>query len=250
MSLRSTLLPAACAGLLFALSALPGAPLAAQALPAQESPPAGAPAPERIDPEEIRRLVGEVLGDGGYQTELPEKEPLPVPDLPVFSAFGPWLGQLLLVLLGVGLAAFLLYVIVQIWRGRSLPRAAGGGEGVTGTEPGVERRSPSARSPVPAWAEVEAMVGRGAFGEAARALLVRAVLRLATAGPGRSFPASWTSREILGSAAIQGERRSALELLVGTVERWLFGGRTVTDEEARRCVEAARALGDGPGVPP
>lgn len=209
-------------------------------------------AQERLDPEEIRRLAGEVLDDGAYQTELPdEPEPRALPDLPMFSIFGPAIGWILLVLLGLGLAAFLLYVVGQVWqnRGRSrAPSVEGARDAVEPGAPGAPR--PGARPGVPSWAEVEAMVAQGALGEAVRALLVRAVLRLSTTGPGRAFPSSWTSREILGSAPVEGDRRSALALLVGTVEGWLFGGRPVTEDEARQCLAAARHLGDGPGVAP
>jgi hypothetical protein len=237
---------------LVVLLVLAGSPLGAQALPAEVPDTSTAPAPERIDPEEIRRLAGEVLEDRAYQTELPDgSEPRLGGGAPTFSAFGPWVGDLLLVVLGIGLVAFVCWVAIQLWRSRGLrrSRSAEGAQGAV--EDGVDQGRPEVGRPaVPGWGEVEGMIARGALGEAVRALLVRAVLRLATAGPGQAFPASWTSREILGGASVDGDRRSALALLTGTVERWLFGGRAVTDEDARDCLAAARTLGDGPGVPP
>jgi hypothetical protein len=80
------------------------------------------------------------------------------------------------------------------------------------------------------------------YSDAVHCLLLEALQRLDLAArQGRAL----TSREVLQRAALNPERRAALEELILTVERSLFGGADLQAEDYERCLGAFQRFGYG-----
>jgi hypothetical protein len=87
------------------------------------------------------------------------------------------------------------------------------------------------------WQELAA---RGLHSEAVHCMLLLALQRLDVASAqGRAL----TSREVLGHAPMNPQRRGALEELIDAVERSLFGGAALGAADYERCVQAFERFG-------
>lgn len=199
------------------------------------------------DPARVREAVREVLSDPRYQTrrptgelaperpKLPPRRPREFKEPPRFepsSASG--VSEAILWVLGGTFAAAVLLIL-----GRELARFArrrgrrrrGGGEGSELGDLIVD----AARRNLPASLErARGLAQAGRYEEAVHVLLTAAMGYL-HARAGFSLEPSYTSREVLGLAPIEGELMHALSELVGVVEVSLFGGSPVGPEGYARC---------------
>jgi hypothetical protein len=137
-------------------------------------------------------------------------------------------------LIGIGVATVLVILILSI---RSQDRD-------------VEVRKSSAparkRKPKPEWTrgpldEAAELAKQGQYAEAIRVLLGGSFEGLHR-GQDVSIDRCFTSREILARARLEGDQRSALQKLVGAVERSLFAGRGAGAEDYSTCVESYQSL--------
>lgn len=82
--------------------------------------------------------------------------------------------------------------------------------------------------------EADALAADRRFSEAAHLLLFRSIEEIERRRPKLVRPAL-TSRDIAGTPAIPPAPRAAFRAIVETVERSLFGGRDLLEEDWRRC---------------
>ncbi len=173
--------------------------------------------------EEIRRRAAEILGSGGYQTDLPAPAQLPQVHLPL----GP-LALLLRILLwgGVAVLAFL----AVAWLVRRLAPGARDAE--------VAEAEAPAPVAIPI-ASAEALAAEGRWADAIHALLLETLEALSRAA--RLAP-SLTSREILARVRLPARAREALSGLVLAVELTRFGGASPAEAEYRACLDRFHAF--------
>lgn len=202
--------------------------------------------------QDPRDLAQDIVGDGGYQTELPgegervgggfeeagggtvrPREPR-LRRLAERDAAG--LGLLPWIVLGVAvvIGAFLV-VRGSIEAGRDVRIGD------------AEHDAPAAGGPVPfdpgagPLEDAERLAREGRFGEAVRVLLHRTIDALR--GRCGFAPAPWmTSREILRRAPLERGARDGLRALVDAVEHSLFGRREPGRDEYALCAQAYRDL--------
>lgn len=167
--------------------------------------------------DELGRRAGEILGAGGYQTELPRAQAPPSFDLPL----GPL--ELLLRLLVWGAVAVLAFLAIA-WL---VQRLAPGARDVEAAE--AEAAAPVA---IPI-ASAEALAAEGRWGEAIHALLLETLEALSRAA--RLAP-SLTSREIVAGVPLPARAREALGGLVLAVEVSRFGGAAAGEDDYRACL--------------
>jgi hypothetical protein len=173
--------------------------------------------PAAVAGEEVARRAAEILGRGGYQTELPHAEAPPDLRLPL----GP-LELLLRILLwgGVAVLAFL----ALAWLVRRLAPGARD----------VEVAESAAPAPVAIpIASAEALAAQRRWAEAIHALLLDTLEALSRAA--RLAP-SLTSREIVARVPLPARAREALSGLVVAVEVSRFGGAPAGEEDYRACL--------------
>ncbi len=89
--------------------------------------------------------------------------------------------------------------------------------------------------------DLEALLAAGRHAEAAHRLLLDTLDALGRARRLR-WPGSMTAREVGDALALGDPERGRLGVLLGTVERNLFGGRPVTVDDWERCLRAAESL--------
>jgi hypothetical protein len=168
--------------------------------------------------EEVRRRAADILGAGGYQTELPAPQRAAELHLP---PLGPL--ELLLRLLLWGGVAVLAFLAVA-WLVRRL--APGDRDVAVADE--------AAPAPVPIQiASAEALAAEGRWAEAIHALLLETLEALSRAA--RLAP-SLTSREIVARVPLPARARDALSGLVLAVEVSRFGGAEPAEAEYRACL--------------
>jgi hypothetical protein len=164
-------------------------------------------------------LARELLGDEGYQRELPSPAPPATPrDLAL-----PELGFLRFVLYAAVLVAV---ALAAVWLARFfLGRGA------------RDVALPAEAAPAPLQVELEGperLAAAGRWAEAIHALLLETLAALSRAA--RLAP-SYTSREILERVRLPLPAREALEALVLAVEISRFGGVPAGEVEYRRCLD-------------
>lgn len=191
-------------------------------------------------PEEVKAVAHRVLERSTYQTRLPTPGEAreggggraPAKELPgdersttleAPEAAASIARTLLVVVAVVG------GVLAALWIGRELASFRWGAEPVSA--PPAPPPDPGA----PAIPDPEALAKEGRFAEAAHALLLRAIERVAA-----SRPRSLTAREVLASATPA--LRPALAPLVDAVERSRFGGRPLDGEKYAALRAAARGI--------
>ena len=199
-------------------------------------------------PEVVQRAVARVVADGGLQTERPHHQPprsdpgrAPAPagdpaatDPPPAPPDASGLAPLLRALLWTGLGVVALLVLAAVAaRFRERP------------PPAPVRRTPAAPAAVEApdldapLDAATALAAQSRYAEAAHALLLRTLARLAALD---RLPASWTSREVLARIELPPPAHRALENLVQVTEISRFGGREVDAEAYQGCVAAFQHL--------
>ncbi len=172
--------------------------------------------PAATDPAERARAI---LSDGGYQTDLPRGASTAPEAHPGRRAAAPEVGFPTAIPVPRGvlpLTALVTVVATGLWLLlRRLDPTLGLGP--------VSSGAPAA-SAFPQLAptdDPEALARAGRFSEAIHALLLGALREVS---PNAQPPLAWTSREVLRSAALRPEARTALTPLVGAVEAVHFGG--------------------------
>jgi hypothetical protein len=211
------------------------------------------------DPERVRQATREVFRSADYevdgrfesivgQTESPIRGRQPrearrrsaAPPDAQWDFSSEILAALMWIVLGAALVFALAWVIRALLAGplpdSDPPETASRKPLATGTT------SPRA----PQWeprrlAEAEEAAARGDYAAAVH------ILWLATLGPiaqlmGRPLAPAETSREILHEAPLSPTHHPAVERLVGTVERSLFGGRAIGESDYQRAREAFALL--------
>ena len=190
------------------------------------------------DPAERARAI---LRSGGYQTDLPARavderpagrggrRPAPLTPLPPPIHIGG-LSTLLLVIVAIALLAMALGFLVQRLAGRTRLEPV---EGEAAATPVAPERAAFIE-------DAEALARAGRFAEAIHALLLAALRELGRrSGSPAASPAA-TSREVLRSASLPTEARSALGPLVSAVESIHFGGMAAGLDEYAGCATAYR----------
>jgi len=186
----------------------------------------------------------------------------PAPQQPPewLRAFGKWLGHVLrpvgdffaaigrlmpdapyarIIMWGVLVAAaiFLLWLLwVRLREGNwRLPRRSR--RAAAAIEAQEEEWQPEA-APARAWLEeADTLAGQGLYAEAAHHLLIRSIEDLGRRRPGLVRPAL-TSRDLSASTAVPPRARSLFTHIAQVVERSLFGGRGVTNDDWSACRQA------------
>jgi hypothetical protein len=174
---------------------------------------------------EIQERAAAVLGDGGYQTTLPQAPELHPLELPL----GP-LELLLRLLLWTALAVAVGLAVLWLVR-----RLAPGAE-----DAAVPDDAPQAPIALPI-ASAEALAAQGRWGEAIHALLLDTLEALSRAA--RLAP-SLTSREIVERVPLPAAARDALGGLVLAVELSRFGGLAAGEDDYRACLGRFHAFLD------
>ena len=183
---------------------------------------------------EFARAHARLLADDDIQFDLAVAEPLP--EAPEWlKALARWLREYswlfeylfwgVVGLLVLGLLAFILMRLSGTkwpWR-----RKRNDGEEAEEWRP--------AEAPARALLrEADALAADGRFSEAAHLLLFRSIEEIESRRPKLVRPAL-TSRDIAGAEAIPGGPRGAFASIVATVERSLFGGRALAEQDWRQC---------------
>jgi len=187
------------------------------------------------DAKAVAAAVEQVYASGKYQTEMPDKKPLELPEYHHWTLSEGML-QVLRVLFwtlaGVGVVLLLVYL------GNALPSLAARLQWA--------RRKEAAGVTVSAiadldrerlgdvLAEADRLARQGAFGEALHLILLHCLNELRQR-LGMGVPTSLTSREILRLAPLPDARRGALSTIVSAVEISHFGGRPVDEATYRLC---------------
>lgn len=207
--------------------------------------------------DEIRRVAAEVLADGEYQHELPEraraKDVEPKSATPKRSGapesrperllpealgatelkVGVWLGWVL------GIAAAALLAFYGLHR---LPFLIGQRDGTerqpAGGPAAATSAAPAASDPL---AGPDGLAREGEYGQAIHAILLLVLERLRGRLGFAPRPSS-TSREIMARASLAEGASAALSLIVRLSELSHFGGRAPSEADYRSCRESYHRL--------
>jgi len=190
-------------------------------------PSPGAGAPTAAD---VRQAIESVYEADNYQKSFPTPEPTtrlqkiePI-ELPDMSGIPDAARVLLWIIAGGAVVLGLMWVVNEMPRWtRSVhdPSEMAGPE-----DAGYDG------DPLPD--DTEHLARQGRYAEAVHVLLLNALDRMLERSD-EQFSPSLTSREILSRPDIAGSARTALGVLVDSVERTLFGGRPATEADYRRC---------------
>ncbi len=198
-------------------------------MPQQNAAAAASPESAASFAEAHRRL----LADSSMQFELAAyKQPVP-------PAWLRWLGDVLeaifpvlKILFWFGVAALALYILYVVGRrlsGSQWPWAK------KAPEEDPEESWRPAEAPARALLrEADALAAAGSFSEAAHLLLFRSIEDIESRRPKLVRPA-FTSRDIAGAPELPTEPRRAFSTIVMLVERSLFGGRRLGEQDWREC---------------
>jgi hypothetical protein len=198
-------------------------------VPQQNAAAAASPESAASFAEAHRRL----LADSSMQFELAAyKQPVP-------PAWLRWLGDVLeaifpvlKILFWFGVAALALYILYVVGRrlsGSQWPWAK------KAPEEDPEESWRPAEAPARALLrEADALAAAGSFSEAAHLLLFRSIEDIESRRPKLVRPA-FTSRDIAGAPELPTEPRRAFSTIVMLVERSLFGGRRLGEQDWREC---------------
>jgi hypothetical protein len=190
--------------------------------------------PPTGDPELFARAHRQLLADPQIQFDLPR---LPIPQLPA------WLRALAHFLDGVApglryafwgviilFGLLILYLLVRWLQGADWLRRRRRGEDETGTDNWRPEEAP-ARALL---GEADALAAAGDFDAAAHLLLRRSIEELDRNRPQLVRPAL-TSRDLAGAPAMPSGPRGAFARIAMAVEKSLFGGRALAEQEWRDC---------------
>jgi len=190
--------------------------------------------------ESARRLAGEVLSEGDYQTTLPEIEPIDA-DWSWFAWLLP-LTSVASILMPVLLVGVLLLLLFWLLRDFLVGTGNAGGRG--------NRRGEAAQTDGTArqreLADPRRLAAEGQYDRAVHVLLLLAIRRVSERS-GVDPARSWTSRELARRLLMPDRARDGLRSLVRAVERSHFGGAVVAAEDYDRCLDLYRtATGEEP----
>jgi hypothetical protein len=130
-------------------------------------------------------------------------------------------------------------LLAVIWRGVSERWALRAG---TSSRRDDDEARPSRAGGKPSARSWQELASQARYSDAVHCLLLEALQRLDVAArQGRAL----TSREVLQRARLNPERRAALEELILTVERSLFGGAALQAGDYERCLSALQRFGYG-----
>ena len=174
-----------------------------------------------------------LLADSSIQFQLAPYKPPQVPEW--VRALGRFLESIfpaLKILFWIGVAALALYNIYIV------------ALRLTGSEWPWARKS-AADDPADDWrpaeaparallAEADELAASGRFSEAAHLLLFRSIEDIESRRPKLIRPAL-TSRDIAGAPELPGEPKRAFSTIVMLVERSLFGGKALGEQDWREC---------------
>ena len=182
----------------------------------------------------------QLLADASIQFRLEPFKPPKVPEwLRSFVEFIEAILPILKVLFWVGVAAlalYLLYVIALRLSGSEWPWARKKPAG--GTEDDWRPAEAPARALL---GEADALAAAGRFSEAAHLLLFRSIEEIDSRRPQLVRPAL-TSRDIAGANALPAGPKRAFSTIMMLVERSLFGGRALGEQDWRECRSAYEAF--------
>lgn len=220
-------------------------------------------APAAAQAQEPARPIDGILGDGGYQTDLPGR-PAPVdippeqvdPDQPPARPAQPsatsdpeaggssaLAGGLLWTLLIAAGVVFVIYLALLVLGRRGTPAAA------REAEPDTLRSSASGSGRPGSLADADALAQDENWAEAIHMLLLDGLDKIRHRA-GHVVPPALTSRELLRRFALPERQASAFAALVAAVERGHFGGRQAGYDEYQACRAHYRAfIGQADAVP-
>ena len=201
---------------------------------------------------DVATTIGDILADGGIQTELPGAPPAEEPvigdnmfrfgggDLVEEMTAGRLLFQILvfggLALLAVWILRYALPLIDPRWRNSAIAEAQSPTDPARDLPPDID-----------ALAEADRMAARGAWGEAIHLLLLAAVDHLRNRMQ-RALRPSWTGRELSARVEIPADGAAALRALVETAERGHFGEKPMGPHDYAACQDHYRAIVQAGGV--
>jgi uncharacterized protein DUF4129 len=215
------------------------------------------PAAATASPDTVRHRVRAALADGRFQRELPappraaargDGQPAPfhpaprgpgrvaAPAAPVVAVGGAAatrVGFVFWVLLAAAIGLAVIWTVQAFSRPRRRSRASAGG---AAREPAAP---PAAREPPPS--DAARLAAEGRYAEAVHALLLAAIRHLAERSR-LAVPPSRTSRELMRTLPLKGDSRQAFAELVAAVERSLFGGAAVGEDDYRQSLARFRSL--------
>jgi hypothetical protein len=208
--------------------------------------------PAAAAPAEMRERALQAMRDARYQRQLPARSSsddlqrapsrppalgrMPRLSLPLLG-LGVTLAQVaFVVLLGAALISLAIWLASEVARRKARTRRAEIGVGDLAASPG-DGSTPTAD-------EAARLAGEGRYGEAVHALLLAAIGQLATRAR-RALQPHLTSRELVRALPLGPDSQAAFRDLVAAVERSLFGGSAVEEEEYESCRERYQRLTGG-----
>ncbi len=194
--------------------------------------------------QSVEEAVRSVLENEAIQTELPEPEPITEIELPSWleamlegiGSFFSGLGPLFEILFYVGVAAFVIWIIYFLvekfeWR-------ASAKEGKTAKA--VKKTYSTEQSDLPvedrlfSLEDADAFAADGNYSDAAHILLIVAIDFIQRKVRGM-LAISETSREIIRNEEVEQQDRKLILPIVENVEKSLFAGHLMGQEEYDRC---------------
>ena len=176
----------------------------------------------------------QLLADTAIQFQMSNlKPPRPPPDwlIALLRFLGSGAGKIVLWVLVAAAVLFLLYKLVpwlieQGWLWQRRPKA----------EEAVDQDAwrPEENSARALLRDADALAQEGRFDEAVHLLLFRSIEDIDSRRPKLVRPAL-TSRDIAGAEELPDAPRDAFSTIVMTVERSLFGGRSLLETDWRTC---------------
>jgi hypothetical protein len=177
-----------------------------------------------------------LLADQTIQFDLPRHQPPVTPDW--LRAIGRFLAdnaEVLKVLFWVALGALALFILYAL--ARRLTGAAWPWARRRKAEEGEEAWRPAEAPARQLLSEADLLAGQGRYSEAAHLLLHRSIEDIDSRRPDTVRPAL-TSRDIAALGVIPAGPRQAFQAIVMAVEKSLFGGRQLVEEDWRQCRSA------------
>ena len=198
-------------------------------MPQQNAAGAASPESAASFAEAHRRL----LADSSIQFELAAyKRPEPPAWLRWLGEFLETIFPVLRILFWVGVAALALYILYVVAR-----RLSGARWLWAKQAPGEDLEESWRPAAAPARAllrEADALAADGRYSEAAHLLLFRSIEDIESRRPKLVRPAL-TSRDIAGAPELPSEPKQAFSTIVMLVERSLFGGHRLGEQDWREC---------------
>lgn len=203
-----------------------------------------------IDDERLENALA-ALTDDDLQTDRPERRIEIPPErrspsgllafiVSIFSAIGPIIGVLLIVLIALGILAALYFMFGEGLSLRRAERLRPTGQDIS-VAPDLIPDETAARSLL---GDAEALAREGRFAEAVHALLFRSI-DLIQKNDASAVKRSFTAREIGQLSALPQSLREGLSPIIRIVERSYFGGRQVDQSQWSQARDAYRSFALG-----